>query len=310
MLSPNEKETIVKKFLSYSVNLSYEYVTYKKNLVKYDCYIAIPNGKKYFVWFTQIKNKNVCIFLEYFYNKITDVSMKNVSFHIPNTIFYGTFFTKKNVKMFSVENIFYYKNTNVSSMIFYKKLSILKNIFQDIDRKIINNSYVYFGLPLMSTHLLSLFNMINDLNQNIYFIQCVFSLRHINIKYTEIKREFIEKKKITFLIKPDIINDIYYLYYKDRNEYMKYDIACIPNIKTSIFMNFLFRNIKENSNLDALEESDDEEEFENTDIHKHVFIEREIPMECEYHLKFKSWIPINTTSKEIITWDELKSFVV
>jgi hypothetical protein len=47
----------------------------------------------------------------------------------------------------------------------------------------------------------------------------------------------MNNKKITFLIKPDIINDIYYLYYRDKNEYIKYDIACIPNIKTSIQMN-------------------------------------------------------------------------
>ena len=67
MLSNYEKNIIIKNFLSYSINLSYEYITYKKNFIKYDCYIAIPNGKKYFVWFTQIKNKNVCIFLEYFH---------------------------------------------------------------------------------------------------------------------------------------------------------------------------------------------------------------------------------------------------
>jgi hypothetical protein len=309
MLSNHEKNTIIKKFLSYSINLSYEYITYKKNSIKYDCFIAIPNGKKYFVWFTQIKDKNVCVFLEYFYNKIINISIKNVSFHIPDTIFYGTFFIKKNIKIFSIENIFYHKNKNISLMIFYKKLNIIKNIFQDVDRTIENNNYIYFGLPLMNTNLLSLLNTVNKLNHNIYFIQCIQSSRHINIKYTEIKKEFVEKKKITFLIKPDIINDIYHLYYNDKNEYIKYDVACIPNIKISIQMNSLFRIIKENNNLDSLEESDDEEEFENTNIHKYVFIDREIRMECEYHLKFKSWIPINTTNNEIITWDELKSFV-
>ena len=41
----------------------------------------------------------------------------------------------------------------------------------------------------------------------------------------------------------------------------KYKVACIPNYKTSMMMNALFRNIKENRNLDLLEESDDEEEF-------------------------------------------------
>ena len=40
-----------------------------------------------------------------------------------------------------------------------------------------------------------------------------------------------------------------------------FDIAYIPDYKTSVFMNSLFRNIKENINLDYLEESDDEEEL-------------------------------------------------
>jgi hypothetical protein len=74
-------------------------------------------------------------------------------------------------------------------------------------------------------------------------------------------------------------------------------------------MNSLFRHIKENTNLDSLEESDDEEEFENTDINKYVFLNKEIPIECEYHLQFKSWIPLTISKKEVISWDNLKSFV-
>ena len=37
-------------------------------------------------------------------------------------------------------------------------------------------------------------------------------------------------------------------------------------------MNSLFRNIKENGNLDLLEESDDEEEFENIALDKFVYL--------------------------------------
>ena len=41
-------------------------------------------------------------------------------------------------------------------------------------------------------------------------------------------------------------------------------------------MNSLFRNIKENRNLDLLEESDDEEEFENTSLDKFVDLDKEL----------------------------------
>ena len=91
------------------------------------------------------------------------------------------------------------------------------------------------------------------------------------------------------MIKPDIQNDIYHLYNLD-NEYDS--IACIPDYKTSVMMNKLFRNIKENYDLDALEESDDEDEFENPNIDKFVNLEKSYKMICNLNTKFKKWVPI------------------
>ena len=62
-------------------------------------------------------------------------------------------------------------------------------------------------------------------------------------------------------------------------------------------MNKLFRNIKENYNLDALEESDDEDEFENVREDKYVYLDRSFKMNCEYNAKFKKWYPIGLASK-------------
>jgi hypothetical protein len=103
----------------------------------------------------------------------------------------------------------------------------------------------------------------------------------------------ITKREIVFKIKADIQNDIYHLYCTNGtdNEYY-YDIASIPDYKTSLYMNRLFRNIKENENLDALEESDDEEEFENEKEDRYVFLDREYLMICSYHYKFKKWVPL------------------
>jgi hypothetical protein len=72
-----------------------------------------------------------------------------------------------------------------------------------------------------------------------------------------------------------------------------YDTAYIPNYTTSVMMNKLFRNIKENENLDKLEESDDEEEFENENIDKFVYLEKVYPMVCKYNYKFKKWYPVS-----------------
>ena len=103
-----------------------------------------------------------------------------------------------------------------------------------------------------------------------------------------------------FYIKPDLQNDIYYLY--DVKSYtlsslidssiISKNIAHIPDYKTSVLMNKIFRNIKENRNLDALEESDDEEEFENIQIDKFVDLNKIYKMRCNFNYKFQAWVPV------------------
>jgi hypothetical protein len=102
-----------------------------------------------------------------------------------------------------------------------------------------------------------------------------------------------QMKSAIFLVKPDIETDIYHLYckHKDVDGYY-FNIACVPDYKTSVLMNKLFRNIKENENLDSLEESDDEEEFENDKAYKYVYLDRKFYMYCVFNMKFKKWTPV------------------
>ena len=57
-----------------------------------------------------------------------------------------------------------------------------------------------------------------------------------------------------------------------------HDIAYISSYVSSVKMNSIFRNIKENQNLDLLEESDDEDEFENVSETKFVDMKKSIVM--------------------------------
>jgi len=123
-------------------------------------------------------------------------------------------------------------------------------------------------------------------------------------KYNEKSSEYIEpvkQKQVSneiykvFFIKPDLQNDIYYLYHNTTTNFdvISKEIAHIPDYKTSVLMNKLFRNIKENSNLDSLEESDEEDEFENIQIDKFVDLNKIIKMRCIFNYKFKKWVPIS-----------------
>jgi hypothetical protein len=111
-----------------------------------------------------------------------------------------------------------------------------------------------------------------------------------------VKKEF-GKREVFFKVKATIEADIYHLYCA--NTETMYGVAMIPSYKTSVMMNSLFRNIKENSNLDLLEESDSEEEFENIDDCKFVDINKTLIMKCSYMSKFRKWQPISVTNANV-----------
>ena len=102
------------------------------------------------------------------------------------------------------------------------------------------------------------------------------------------------RKYKIFIVRADLQNDVYHISNPDNdaNAISNELIASIPDYKTSVMMNSLFRNIKENNSLDALEESDDEDEFENINIDKFVDLSKKIKMKCIYNYKFKKWTPI------------------
>ena len=101
------------------------------------------------------------------------------------------------------------------------------------------------------------------------------------------------KKKKQFSLFSLIQNDIYHLHaFGKGSERVYCGIAYIQNYNISKMMNSTFRNIKENQNLDALEESDDEEDFEDCRIDKYVDLDKKCAFECVYLHKFRRWCPI------------------
>jgi len=118
-----------------------------------------------------------------------------------------------------------------------------------------------------------------------------------------------------FIVRPNIQNDIYELFVmpdasnrqKAESEPIFHNFALIPTFKTSVFMNRLFRNICENERIDTMEESEDEDDFENTDPDKYVTLSKEYIMTCRFNKRFCKWVPVEiATRKEIITQQQVK----
>ena len=300
-LSVREQTDILKGFPKFE--LSYEKRLHKK--VQTDIYLTIPKGKKYFAWFTTYKRQNICYLLEIDrkYNSIENISINISSFDKSlcsgkGTVLYGTIFSINKQKFFNIENIYYSKGNSLIYYTQYKKFKEITTLMKnDIKQVAYLKNTIIFGTPIIDTNYYNLKNKLEQLPYDLYCIQ--YRLLHKNKPFLN---EFVKLDKIiykVFLIKPTIIDDIYELYFENGEKIEKYKVACVPDYKTSVLMNSIFRTIKENSNLDLLEESDDEEEFENINLDKFVNLEKEIKMKCVFVKKFDSWKPIEISKDKI-----------
>jgi hypothetical protein len=313
LLNGQEKSKVLSSFPK-NMKLSYENIVHKK-VLNASLIIIIPQGKKCFVWFTTTpEDKSICYILIQDKTKITEIyQVENVSFHFSlsyGTIFYGTMFHYQKQVFFTIEDIFYNQGIFLLKETFCQKLMIIKKI---LDKKIIQsdkpikNNSIKFGIPFITNKEEELKEIWKTIPYKIYCIlfrkkeekedkEMVFKM------FPPLEKSFLNeknsniRKEIVFKVRPDIQNDIYHLFCLDHNnEEYYYDIAYIPDYKSSIYMSRLFRKIKENENLDTLEESDEEEEFENEKEDCFVYLEREYSMECIFHPKFKKWVPIKIT---------------
>ena len=290
------------------IELPYEKLLHNK--VHTDLFLAIPGGEKVYIWFTYFKNKDLCVLLTINkYNLIIDVKEIDIEFDRKlsrNTILFGTKFFYNKKTFIAIEDIFYYKGYEIRKENFcYKKR--LENIITFLDNDLIQKreQTTVFGLPLIFKNLKDLFQEINSLKYKISTIKFI-NYNDNNFKgFIDYNKYNIDKITI-FKIKADIKNDIYKLYCFDGF----YGIALINNYKLSVKMNNEFRNIKENRNLDFLEMSDSEDDFENVNEDKYVNLNKIIYMKCLYNKNFKKWIPLEKVNygEKLLNKREIKQF--
>jgi hypothetical protein len=347
---------LLKRFPQFE--LSYETISHKKVPEQYDICIAIPVGKKVFIWFTFHGKDDVCFLLDINKDKRIYQSTKiNTSFDPSlslGTVLYGSIIIDDldNSRKFVAEDIFFYKGIRLNKSKMNEKLSFLLQ-FMNIIMVERNNKQneISFYLPVMwdynkgcsSSSSSSSSSNNHDDSSNYgclpFEIKPIIGYPVHHVQYrstyeiapflnfllntainrklsisTKNKSPSINKFEIshnkpdysksqykyptTFQVTAHVQFDIYHLFAFGKNKTpIYYNVAHISNYKTSVFMNSLFRNIRENKNLDYIEESDNEDEFHNNNIDKYVNLNKTLLIECIFSNKFKKWIPVKVVGK-------------
>jgi hypothetical protein len=332
-LTPTEFNTVMNRFPEFE--LSYETIPHKKVSTAYNICLAIPHGKKCYVWYTYLGGEDICLILDVSRDKRI-IKATRLSIEFPQklafgTILYGTLVEEPTKRpIFVAEDMFYYKGVALTYFDFNETLKLLSEFMKESD-----NTSLFFACPLLweikqttdfecPTHIPEIVS--NNMGYQVHHIQyrCLFDTKpYLNVflnrklNLSTSKPELVQpnvtstiptmdfdyskpqyRYPTVFQVTADIQFDVYHLFvYGKNNTPVYYNLAGIPNYRTSVFMNGLFRNIKENQNLDYIEESDDEDDFQNMNEDKYVDIQKTIHMECVFNMKFKKWIPLRVVDK-------------
>ena len=335
ILSREDKKLLLNRFPS--LELSYENVLHKKVSADLYMLIP-KGQKSFAWFTYWKENNYCFILLLNDKNNICDIIPYSFSFDFKlslGTVIYGTLFSNNNLTHFSCEDIFYYKGHDVSSSKFIDKLVILKEMFSNyITQEACTADSLVLGLPIIKTNYDKAIVCINGLSYKIHGVQMYKVQMHgsqmhgaqmhgaqmhgsqmhgaqmhgsqmhgaqmYKVQDNNILGIYKINKPILpeaiFNVKPLLGADIYELYSQDTIK--PYGIACVPSYKSSVMLNSIFRHIKENNNLDLLEESDDEE-YENTNISKFVDLDKTYKMRCVYIKKFRKWEPIEVVDSKL-----------
>ena len=231
------------------------------------------------------------------------------------TILYGTLCDVEGLSFFIADDIYYYKGIYMKPLTFGEKMGYLTDVIENMD-----STTVMFKMACMET-----ITAVDTENQTLK-LESAYVSHHLQyrassqimpyLNHTVKPRSFAPapavepkiyiprndldfgapayKSETVFRVMADVQSDIYLLYAYNETAFEFVDIAYIGSRKESSFMNSLFRNIRENLNVDYGEESEDEDMFQNTSVDKYVDLKLEYRMICSFHHKFKKWVPVHT----------------
>ena len=316
-LSDEEQSRILSRF---PVNAELSLCNRLTGKVHADIYQVIPTGKQAYLWYTYYNDKNVAILITKnagaYKLELTYASFTNEVAY--GTILSGVYFTRSKFQktyhqVFCIDDISYYKGEYVAYQPMFNKLSIISKMLGNGDIGNIKSLYnsIRVCMPIMTNNYDEIQGLLNNLPYPVYGFKCLVMNEnaHTGIIPSKIDEIPNSSNKCVFLIRANMEPDSYTIYGKDpinphTNKLHRIGIALIPTYKDSIRMNTLFRRIRENNSIDAIEESEDEDDFENIDPNKFLLPNAEYKMSCSFSKICNRWIP-----EEVVSPDTELSFI-
>lgn len=280
----------------------------QKRLFSVPVCMLMPKGTRSWAWFTTHGDSPACYLVET--DDLKSIRVVDASFATPlsyGTLVQGTYFRSANKRpFFVVDDVVWFKGKNVIHSTYEARLEILLGFLRDDVCPPINDYMVSFGTPVMAKSI-----------DDVLKLPCPYPIDRIIYRYLNTNRKIFAqpwsadvhktvpglaprpavvqqqqqlvqtREKIRFFwVTAESKPDVYSLFDDNTGAYV--DTACVQSFNDSTALNVLFRHAKANTRLDALEESDDEAEFEQ----ELLPLNKRLRLKCAWIPRFKRWAPI------------------
>ena len=290
-LSRDDQLGLVDRLKSLDIQLSYEEILHKK--VPSDMYAAIPNGDRLVLWFTSHREgAKLFVFVMGNRNEVKSVTQRSGCFSSSlalgrGTILFGYTTKKEDLSTVACIDVPMYKGTDLIRSAYGKRLEKLAYLLNNESRQVrFTKNCTVLGAPVIERSLFLSTDGAKRLPYDVSMVMMARSAGVCGFLPVTIRRE----RTAVFEVRPRTEEDIYELFCSDSGAF-PHSLACVQTYKMSVKLNRLFRKVKENDNLDLLEESDDEDEFEDPSDDKFVYLDRAVRMKCVFNRRFKRWEP-------------------
>jgi hypothetical protein len=240
------------------------------------------------------------------------------------TILFGTMVNSivGNHKYLVCDNVFQYKGLDMNSSSYTEKLdTIHKMMGGEISPVVYSHNFMSFVTPCMFSEFSVAAHTAQHSSLLAYNAYCVQSWRnedstpygivhsqdlplftnmdtHLDALHTNARARMISthKNTIPLVVKKTLSvrcespHDTY-SFYDERTKTRK--TLCVPTFQNSVMLNAIFRTYKENSNLDTMEESDSDDDFEDMSDDKYSRVGEERSISCMYNTDLSGWVGLN-----------------
>ena len=268
--------------------------------VQPDCYMLAAKGQPGLLWFTLVGGRETCFLGSWGRGRGRGCNWRPIwasysSRLCAGTLIRGTVVACSANRVFACEDLLRYRGKDVGRATLTDKMPLLATLFRvDFARTQPPPPFIITKLPVWAASRAEADALVPTLPYSLYRVRAFSSLTR-GLQEIQDAGQPSAIRQLVLDVRARQVNDVYDLVCADGGVV---GTAAVPSYARSVALNRIFRNVRENENLDLLEESEDEEIFQSVGPGRYVDLQKCVRMVCTRVPRYPRLEPVRAAAPD------------